>query len=286
MINLMDKIDDSLVELGLLPISNVVNNKEKSMQYINNILRQHGNKVAIPFNSSLKQYDYRIKHVLFSFGLGIVLSSFSNLRDRIKKEYTKFGIQQPFVYTWMSVCLYHDFGYFISESHLKTDDIEKIELKYKIFNYNYCNSRYSKELFFHYYKNRYNNQNWEKRNYILSDSEEVGDHGILGGYVLFERLCCSEPDNIFERIPLYQDICFRIMEHNIWRNKNTYEESNPLHEIDAIHFLKIDTVEPLLFLLSLVDTIKMTKKFCKYSDEDKDKVRFIFPKTLGRKIKI
>ena len=76
------------------------------------------------------------------------------------------------------------------------------------------------------------------------------------------------------------------MEHNIWKNSNLYEDSNPLQEIDAEHFLKIGYMEPLLYLLSLVDTLEMTKKFCRYSDESKDKEHFVFPKTLGTKIKI
>ena len=302
MTNLMEEIDNRLVELNLPPISDVVNNKKKSVQYINKILKQYGNKVTIPFNSSLEQYDFRVKHVLFSFGLGIVLSAFHNIKSKIEEEYKKYGIQNTFIYTWLTLCLYHDFGYFIGESHLRIDDIEKIKLKYNIFNYTYCDSRYSKKLYYHYYKNKYERQNWAQKNYNLSEHEEVGDHGILGGYVLFERFYFSETeigpkkkefdfqaDNTelyFERIPLYQDICFRIMEHNIWKSKNLYENSNPLHEIDAGHFLRIDFIEPLLYLLSLVDTIEMTKKFCRYSDESKDKDRFVFPKTLGRKIKI
>ncbi|MBR5496664.1 MAG: hypothetical protein IKV76_01630 [Clostridia bacterium] len=302
MTNLMEEIDNGLAKLGLPPISNVVDNKKKSIQYIKTILKQYGNKVTIPFNSVLDQYDFRVKHVLFSFGLGIVLSSFHNLKNKIEEEYKKYEIQQSFIYTWITLCLYHDFDYFIAASHFNIDDIEKIKLNYNIFNYTYCDSRYSKELYCHYYKNKYKQQNWNQNNYNLSKNEEVGDHGILGGYVLFERLYSSEtekdsknkkivlPTNDielhFERIPLYQDICFRIMEHNIWKNNNLYEDSNPLQEIDAEHFLKIGCLEPLLYLLSLVDTIEMTKKFCRYSDESKDKEHYVFPKTLGIIIKI
>ena len=302
MTNLMEEIDNGLAELGLPPISNVVDNKKKSIQYINTILKQYGNKVTIPFNSALDQYDFRVKHVLFSFGLGIVLSSFNNLKNKIEDEYKKYEIQQSFIYTWITLCLYHDFGYFIGASYFSIDDIEKISLDYNIFNYTYCDSRYSKELYCHYYKNKYKQQNWNQNNYNPSENEEVGDHGILGGYVLFERLYSSEtkknsknkeiilPTNDielhFERIPLYQDICFRIMEHNIWKNNKLYEDSNPLQEIDAEHFLKIGYMEPLLYLLSLVDTIEMTKKFCRYSDGSKEKEHFVFPKTLGTKIKI
>ncbi len=302
MISLMDEIDNSLIALDLPPISDVVDNKKKSIQYINKILKQHGNKVTIPFNSALSLYDFRVKHVLFSFGLGIVLSTFHNLKHKIEKEYMKYNINDTFIYTWLTVCLYHDFGYFISESHLKTNNIENLQLDYNIFDFSYCDSRYTKNLYCYYYKNKYERQNWIEKNYDLSKNEEVGDHGILGGYVLFERLCSSEikKERVInsgqsmqleemcrlERVPLYQDICFRIMEHNIWKNNDLYEDSNPLYEIDAQHFARIDFIEPLLYLLSLVDTIEMTKKFCKYSDDSKDKEHFVFPKTLGSKVKI
>ena len=88
----------------------------------------------------------------------------------------------------------------------------------------------------------------------MAEQEEVGDHGILGGYVLFDRLYSSEVKpislkknlmrNIYdlesphdgleyhlERIPLYQDICYRIMEHNIWKNKDNFAEDHPFYEI-------------------------------------------------------
>ena len=299
----MEIIDNRLVELGLPPISNVVNNKKDCVRYINKILKQHGNNVTIPFNSTLPQYDFRVKHILFSFGLGIVISSFHNLKFKIEEEYKKYKISNTFIYIWLTLCLYHDFGYFIAESYLKIDDIKKIELKYNIFDYSYCNSRYSKNLYCQYYKNKYESQNWSKKKYDLSENEEVGDHGILGGYVLFERLYSSETKKYshrkeidlqtkdetklnVDRIPLYQDICFRIMEHNIWKNNSSYEESNPFCEIDVDHFSRINFIEPLLYLLSLVDTIEMTKKFCKYSDESIDKNRSVFPKTLGSKVKI
>ena len=115
MTNLMKEIDKNLIELDLPSISDVVDNKRKSIQYINKILKQHGNKVTIPFNSSLKQYDFRVKHVLFSFGLGIVLSSFHNLKYKIEEDYKRYNIQNTFIYTWLTLCLYHDFGYFIGE---------------------------------------------------------------------------------------------------------------------------------------------------------------------------
>lgn len=309
MANLMDEIDNRLKEYNLGPISDVVNNKRKSIRYINEILKENGNKVTIPFQLTLDKYDFRVKHVLFSFGLGVVLASFLGLKEEIERVYQKYGSKTSFIYIWLTLCLYHDFGYFVGSSYLKTDDIGQLLLDHKIFEYDYCKSRYSKQLYVEYYKDKYLSQKWDEKNYDMSRNEEVGDHGILGGYVLFDRLYSSEvkpevpksglakavyerlnrydnTDYHFERVPLYQDICYRIMEHNIWKTNKKAEKDDPLVEIDIDHFNRISTNEPLLYLLSLVDTIEMTKRFCTYIDDSEDKERYVYPKTLGSKIQI
>ena len=140
--NLMEEIDVGLQEFGLSPISDIVNNKEKSISYINRVLREYGNKVTIPFQLTLDKYDFRVNHVLFSFGLGIVLASFCNLKEKIEQEYEKYKIKNTFIYTWLTLCLYHDFGYFIGLSYLRTDNIKDLLLDHYIFDYSYCKSRY------------------------------------------------------------------------------------------------------------------------------------------------
>lgn len=179
-------------------------------------------------------------------------------------------------------------------------------MDYSIFDYDFCVSRYSRKLYRAYYMRKYTKQDWESVNYDLSANEEIGDHGIIGGYLLFQQLYASEQKNIPpskrnslqweiyqsdeadaslnrhpERIPIYQDICYRIMEHNIWKD---YCDEPDFEEICGDNFKKIDISEPLLYLLSLVDTIEMTKKFCRYTDEGSEKEHFVHPKTLGRKV--
>ena len=306
----MEIIDERLTEYGLPPISDVVNNKKKCIIYINKTLKDYGNKVSIPFQLTLDKYDFRVKHVLFSFGLGIVLADFMNLHKIIECEYEKYKIQNVFIYTWLTLCLYHDYGYFIGSSFLRTDNIQNLQLDHVIFDYDYCTSRYSKDLFIRYYNDKYKGQKWDENEYSIEKKEEVGDHGILGGVILFSNLYSSEIEENTpkkdlakaiddwekerypieyhpERIPFYQDICYRIMEHNVWKNNGIFDDENhPLLEIDANHFIKIDINESLLFLLSLVDTIEMTKKFCTYKDVGSEKDHYIFPKTLASKMKI
>ena len=281
MVNLMDEIDKKLQDLQLPPISNVVNNKNSCIEYINNILTQYGNNVTIPFDSISSQYDFRVKHILFSFGLGIVLATFNDLIKKIDEEYKKYQLPNTFVYTWLTLCLYHDYGYYIAKEYRMYSDIRMIDLKHIIFNYNYCNSRYSKYHYCEYYKKMYTKHISVKTKTIDSMPSEVGDHGILGGFVLFDKLYTYQQkasELCVDRIALYQDVCYRIMEHNIWKNR--------LLEIEPDSFSNIDIDEPLLYLLSLVDTIEMTKKFCRYPDKNSDKNHSIWPTTLGSKIYI
>ena len=307
----MQEIDLCLIKHNLQPISNIVNNRAKCILYINRILKKYDNKVIIPFHDTLDKYDFRIKHVLFSFGLGFLLSKFCNLKQIIEEQYRNtYESEDSFTYVWLTVCLYHDFGYFIGPQYVLNETLGSILVDYNIFSAPYCTSRYSEWLYCAYYDRKYQEQKWSKNDYDLSCCEEVGDHGILGGYLLFQRLCASEENPIplksknslvqaifeqdrkypihyhQERIPLYQDICFRIMEHNIWKQDKSLPSGDFFQEIDTDHFQDIGLGEPLLFLLCLVDTIEMTKRFCRYSDSSTEKEHFIFPKTLGSKISV
>ena len=272
--HLMDAIDRRLTELGLSPISGVVNNREQCTRHISRILEDHGNKVAIPFQDTLEQYDFRVKHVLFSFGLGIVLAPLCHLEDRIQAACRREA-PPSFLYVWLTVCLYHDFGYFIAPACRSAASLDALDLAHPIFDAGYCESRYSRRLYEAYYREKYARHG--------PDSEEVGDHGILGGCVLFDRLWeAGDP----HRRPLYQDICWRIMEHNIWKREQSLPPEDPFSEIDADRFRPIGLSEPLLYLLSLVDTLEMTKRFCTYLDSAADKTRYIYPKTLGSKVRV
>ena len=90
-----------------------------------------------------------------------------------------------------------------------------------------------------------------------------------------------------ECCPFYADICFCIMEHNIWKKNEDYPLSSLYHLIDKSNFVKINLQkEPLLFLLSLVDTIEPIKKFSKCKDSNSSSDKSIFPKTIAKSIKI
>ena len=279
--NLLEKIDKELRKCGLDPISNVINNKGKCLEYINKLLTKVGNNVTIPEQIEVSKYDFRIKHVLLSFGIGFILADFNGVKEKINTEYHIQNIQDIFVYTWLTLCLYHDYGYFIKSAYTNIDGFENIVLNHSIFDYDYSPSRYTYNLYAEYYNKKYHKQ-LEKDNQQFWDGEEIGDHGILGGYILFDKLYESPnaPENTMQtKMPFYQDICYRIMEHNIWKQNKEYDKEHAFYAISNENFKIIDILEPLLYILSLVDTIEMVKKFCK--NPQKQTSRSVLPAKLS-----
>lgn len=276
---LMNSVDNALKKYNLSPISSIINDKEECNKYINRLLNMFGHfiyyKKYLP-----EEYDYRIKHILFSFGLGLVFADFADLTKKIGERYwIDNKIKDNFLYVWLTVCLYHDFGYYVD--HKKYSNISNLS---NIINSLECNifmsgalSRYSPELYHKYYADRY------KANKKNGDFE-IGDHGILGGIVLYDLM---KKRKFNEYFPYCGDICFCIMEHNIWKKNEDYPLSSPYHLVDKSNYVKINSnKEPLLFLLSLVDTIEPTKKFSKYKDSYSSSDKSIFPKTIAKSIKI
>lgn len=187
--------------------------------------------------------------------------------------------EEAFLYAWLTVCLYHDFGYYVDrQKYGEISDISEIvkSLRKDIFKSTSI-SRYNFELYQEYYGKMYKKNKKENK-------FEIGDHGILGGVILYDLM---KKEKTYDHCPFCADICFCIMEHNIWKQNEDYPLSSSYHLIDKSNFVKINSQkEPLLFLLSLVDTIEPTKKFSKYKDAESLNAKSIFPKTIANNIKI
>lgn len=288
--NLIDQIDFELQRCGLKPISDVVNNKDKCFKYVNELLKKVGNNVTIPDRIEVDKYDFRIKHVLLSFGLGFIFADFNDIKTKINSQYHIPDVADTFIYTWLTLCLYHDYGYFIKSDYTDVNSFADISLDHSIFDYDYCQSRYTYNFYAEYYNNKYQNQ-LKNENRQDWKGEEVGDHGILGGYVLFDKLYRNSADMeaknkglIQQKNSFYQDICYRIMEHNIWRQKEKYGKDHAYYEISNENFRLIDIYEPLLYILSIVDTIEMSKKFCKNPENQSS--RAVLPKIISSQFNV
>lgn len=228
----------------------------------------------------------------------------------ITEEHMKLFQAKSFLSTWLIISLYHDYGYFFMDR--KVTKFDDIEVSTDIFNFKDEKDFALKYLFglgkYYEQKCRYNKNEIisyfnQKCIYNKKDYEPF-DHGIYGGMYLFDEVITainnkernndkrikkvmSIDENNIEYDSMYQNICFRIIEHNIWvvDNKNDYFknwDTTTIPSMTPTNFKKIGMDEPLLMLLSIVDTFEFLKKFSKCDNND------VFtesrPKTLMHKI--
>lgn len=281
-------------------LETIIDNNIKSKATIKKLLEKSNfySETSI-FNNEENEYLpetkkkdlYRIKHTLFTFALGTLLCNFDDLESKIAEKYKKyFPDGNTFIKVWLLTSLYHDIGYYKRNKYeiINISSLDDINVINNIFDYNNSDdktikSRYTKQLIEKYFL------------YTLKyDEKEKLEHGILGGYTLFDTLA-REPKIMMKN--LFRDISYRIMEHNIWKlndkrindlkinckdiKLDMFEKQikKDLNEIYNDNFKIITDNEPLLFLLSLCDTIEFIKRI---DDEEPNKQI----KTILRNIEI
>ena len=253
--------------------------RKRCRKFINQHMEK-GNKQPVMFLPFKEEYKSKGKHehTVSLYLLGLLLQMGSNDADLLLKKRLQelMDIEEwyNFKYTWFLGCLLHDVA-------------SCIEKNKKIFS-----SKYVYNIFYH--KTKRENVD------ITSFSEETvknyleyrnqHDHGIVGGYLVFDRLCKTfkrrTKDNQWRYNPcltLYKNgsyILYReehldhfayisdaIVCHNIWmaydeEKKNLYQEKG-LDEL-VINCdndrLNINNY-PLQFILCLLDTIEPIKRF-------------------------
>ncbi len=294
LLNVLKKELQKYNEEGLI---DAIKNREKAAEYIYRLLKEDLDLPCDKFTiESIKGYfENRINHVLFTFAIGLLLAKFKELDKYIEQEYKKYFEDKRtniFKTTWLISSLYHDYGYFMlnNEKYKEIKTLNDFKVEKSIFDYkneeneasrlygldDYIEpekSRYSKKLFENYFE-------WKIK---APYQNERFEHGIAGGYVLFDDISNENANpntQVIKRIKtimginadeikndmFYQNICYRIMEHNIWTidikkesNESSFDMSK-LEDIFTINFKKITVKEPLLYLLSLSDTIEFSKR--------------------------
>ena len=269
--SLLNEIDEMMRKYLIQLVSQNLDDVRKSKDWLNNTLICYGNYKAYS-KKDIDGLSYsRIKHIMITFGMGCVFSKFCNLEKIIADTYwvSEDSVEERFLFAWLFVCLYHDYGYFVDrEKYKEISSIKKLSIQKSIFD-SEAKSRYSQKLYNTYYAVQY------KRNkglYKKDEYNEIGDHGILGGIVLYDTMKEDDADFCGEANGFLGDFCYRIMEHNIWKKDRSYSQRYPFYEIGNDRFKKIDVDEGLLFLLSLVDTMELTKKYFQYHGHLKSKL--------------
>ena len=256
-----------------------------SKQFIREFLA-YSNKVKDIYDVLELIEPSRNLHIVTDYFLGILIYE-SNIRikrsidNQIKKIIPPGNVSfdNSFKYFWFLICFYHDVGYYYENNSDSINSLSTMENELKI--ENKIQYLLGVPKLFQNIKNKYLLYRLENFNCY--------DHGIIGGMLLYDRLIkvykyyknnFGNGQNSFLHNNLYwSDSMFKyfqliasvVITHNIWF-KN--EASNSLTEINIYKDYRLDKLiisdttraisldrHPLLFLLSLVDSIEPTKRF-------------------------
>ena len=266
------------------------NNKEAALrcrEFINRQFRSgHKERVFnIPF---LDEYNESGKHLhtvsLYFLG-GVLKETFAKripigVKKAINSEAEWYG-EREYLYSWFLTCLYHDIAscietkipHNVSESQKRLGFyLGKWNIKYTPFNHQPIHrgaelNCYSEELIKNYF-------------YYMANNGET-DHGIIGGYLLFDRLKKNyiERTNGRDLIENYEGRTLRwniehpdhfayiadaIICHNLWtRNEGKGSAEYEQYGLDPLIIKKKVNINkwPLQFMLRLLDSLEPIKRF-------------------------
>lgn len=250
--------------------------------------------------------SYRNLHIVTDYFLGILIyESNSRIRMLIDNQIKRLipseniSFDNSFKYFWFLICFYHDVGYYYENNKNIIASLVTLENDLKI--ENKIPKLVGVPKLFHNVKNKY----------LLYRLEECNryDHGILGGMLLYDRLIkiykysqnnYGNGQNSFIHNELFwSDSMFKyfqliasvVMSHNIWFK---VENVDSVADINMYRNYKLDKLiisnstpiislnrHPLLFLLSLVDSIEPTKR---YGINFLKKITMIFPENESSKL--
>jgi len=239
---------------------------------------------------------YRNLHIVTDYFLGILIyENNSRIRTYIDRQIKNFtstdnnSADDSFKYFWFLICFYHDVGYYFEKNIKSIGSLRTLENDLKIGN------KLPKLLGV---PKLYNSVHDNYLKYRIEKCK-VYDHGIVGGMLIYDRLIKIYNDkknmngqNSFlyknliwseSMLNYFQLIASVILTHNIWyKNEKVdtvdeiilYKKYN-LDKLIISDSKRIITLKrfPLLFLLSLVDSIEPTKR---YGVNFLNKIRFDF----------
>lgn len=234
--------------------------------------------------------EYRLKHTISMYFLGIVLYekiailkfNINRFLNELWSETSHKNDKIPFSYFWFQVCFFHDLGYGFEIADIGTSLYKLTELlDGKDFMGLHSNSKgIPNEIVKNIYRYLY---------YVLFEVPNANlEHGIMGGCLYFDdreralakaridtsnytRLCedsyVSGDGLLYSNDLLYEvqvPIAWTIGAHNVWVIKNNskyvskYKEyclDELISDTPLIHINQ----HPMLYLLSIVDTIDLFK---------------------------
>ncbi len=269
-----------------------------------NFIKEHFDKgkkqeaLCIPWNEEYNK-NGKHRHTVSLYLLGLLFENYlgAKLENMLKKLIPIVEDWYEYKYTWFLTCLYHDVVSCIEHSALPKfpNDAQK-QLSYYIGDLNikytpYSHStlkpgvslvRFSESLIYNYFRYR--------------SESLVLDHGIIGGYYLFDRLYKNFINETFdhnwdkypeclkdglkwrlEHLDHFAYISDAIICHNLWTTKKGDKKGEDLkYKAFGLSPLIVKGSEgkldfnqyPLQFLLCLLDSIEPVKRFADLSSKE------------------
>ena len=247
---------------------------EESLDFIKNYFRC-GKKEKLFDDIDIVNYEIlktRAQHILSTYLLGIIIAKSLKIQ---RKENNK-----DFMYLWFLACLYHDIGYYF-EKNGSCEDLKKVQTKGIEGIKEVCKIKYLYDGKFSPYKREHINLYLSERAKYRDGRTGVIDHGIIGGFLLYDRLrknfdsAKKKVENInsdvheesFEyngryfSINHYKDYKIAaqaIIIHNIWIDTLRQYMGENKETIDNIE--KINKNNQIAYILAIADTLEPIKK--------------------------
>lgn len=226
----------------------------------------------------------RASHILITWILGIGISKSLSINTSTCYDFDCGFGKQNWDILWLQSAIIHDYGYFRKELSNNNLTLNEICGKYSLLRDDYGNGELSylngmsqngfREYFTYTYDEIKNYFDLRKNMLCSSnntDGDELLDHGIIGGCIAFRKYCEQLQKSAqlpsITIIQVEKIACYTAASHNIFKSdscKNDelyqqYELNNLLSHLPP----RINESNPLLLLLSLIDTIECTKRFSK-----------------------
>jgi len=255
-----------------------ITDDKKSLRFIEYILND-----VIQENAEIQQLhkvsEARARHSAITFLFGLVLGRYMPLFSKISTLLTPKKKYDLSVELWLLVSLYHDVGYF--SEYLRHDKL----VYNKVFKYDPLSDAYEGMLgcllgfeeqrddVLAYLYQEILQYDIAARDYHINDSNERIDHGILGGYIAFNKMIgkIKSGDKRHEDIIKAKMCALTIAQHNMFKSYSEKDDAvfpGKPEKLTAASNFKITSQTPLLLFLSLVDTIECVKKMSKSNNED------------------
>lgn len=269
-------------------LENFITEDKKSAEFITSLTGNFKFETPEEDNPLYSVAQVRARHSAISFLMGLVFKNFYQLDKKIDKMLELKEHEEIFQKLWLMTSLNHDRGY--TSRLISNDNLDyKETFKWYLLTDSYKEARlecikdfankhrpvfaytYDEILAYDHYAKCFHAG---RCNGNESTEIERVDHGILGGLIVFNELTKKYLNEIKEKpleMLIIKSSSAAIVQHNFFKSMDAEQDKKyplELEKLKSTSEFRIGTETPLLFLLSLVDTIECAKRLSKKENQN------------------